>query len=74
MIIIVLTLSLLTVASGGEILEQPVAPERLPDGLVITEGAGLKGLAANWIVLVTLDSPKYPQSLMDKIVFLEISL
>ena len=39
----------------------------LTNGLVVTGGAGLRGLKASWIILVSLEAPSYPHDLRQQI-------
>ena len=47
--------------------EHYIWPEYMTDGLMINGGAGLRGLKASWIILVTLDAPVYPPGLKDQL-------
>jgi len=49
------------------------APQPILDVVAISQGTGLKGLAANWVVLVVLDAPRYPSVLKDRIAQVKFS-
>jgi hypothetical protein len=47
------------------------APQSLSDGVAISQGTGLRGLAAHWVVLVVLEPPVYPMELKTRIAQVE---
>ena len=45
-------------------LERPTPPRELTDGVLVRGGASLRTLEASWVVLVTLETPRYPEQLV----------
>ena len=65
--LMILVVLLWSVAEAKKISRRPsprsdkaMGPKSLPDGLMVKGGVELRSLAANWVVLVTLEKPKYP--------------
>jgi hypothetical protein len=52
---------------GGPRLAKTMMPDRLPDGVRVEGGTELRTLRATWVVLVTLQAPKYPDGLKELI-------
>ena len=49
-------------------------PKALPDGLMVHGGLQLRSLEANWVILITLEEPVYPEGLIQHIEHVSTSM